>query len=31
VWFESKPEGTEFSIALPAASKQVGALLAEPA
>jgi two-component system sensor histidine kinase KdpD len=31
VWFESKLEGTEFSIALPAAAKQVDALLAEPA
>jgi two-component system sensor histidine kinase KdpD len=31
VWFEGKLEGTEFSIALPAAAKQVDALLAEPA
>jgi two-component system, OmpR family, sensor histidine kinase KdpD len=31
VWFESKPEGTEFSMALPAAPKQVNALLAESA
>jgi len=31
VWFESKPEGTEFSMAFPAASKPVDALLAEPA
>jgi signal transduction histidine kinase len=31
VWFESKPEGTEFSIGLPAASKPVDALTSETA